>query len=50
MNLEVGEEGKTKFMHHRFDPSLKKTRRIYPHIRNLFHFIILVIFINFYQK
>ncbi len=33
--VEVGEEGYVKYMEKRFDPNLKLTRRIYPHIHNM---------------
>ena len=33
--VEVGEEGYVKYMEKRFDPSLKLTKRIYPHIHNM---------------
>lgn len=33
--LEVGEEGFTKYIEKRFHPSLKLTRRIYPHVHNM---------------
>ncbi len=33
--VPVGEEGLTKFIEKRYLPSLKKTRRIYPHVHNM---------------
>ncbi|EAR84747.2 NOL1/NOP2/sun family RNA methylase, putative (macronuclear) [Tetrahymena thermophila SB210] len=35
MGIEVGEEGYTKYQDKRFDPQLKKTRRILPHVHNM---------------
>lgn len=33
--VEVGEQGLTKFVEKRFHVDLKKTRRIYPHVHNM---------------
>ena len=35
IDVEVGEEGLTKFIEKRYHPDLKKTRRIYPHVHNM---------------
>jgi ribosomal RNA methyltransferase Nop2 len=35
MEVEVGEEGLTKFCEKRFHADLRKTRRIYPHVHNM---------------
>lgn len=35
MGIEIGEEGYTKYQDKRFDPQLKKTRRILPHVHNM---------------
>ena len=33
--IPIGEEGFTKFENKRFNPNIKKTRRIFPHIHNM---------------
>jgi ribosomal RNA methyltransferase Nop2 len=33
--IEVGEEGITKFIDKRYHIDLRKTRRIYPHVHNM---------------
>ena len=33
--LDVGEEGLTKFVEKRFSADLKHTRRVYPHVHNM---------------
>ena len=33
--VPVGEEGLVKFIDKRYSSSLKKTRRIYPHVHNM---------------
>jgi 25S rRNA (cytosine2870-C5)-methyltransferase len=35
IEVEVGEEGLTKFMEKRYQVELRKTRRIYPHVHNM---------------
>lgn len=35
MGIDVGEEGYTKYQDKRYDPSLKRTRRILPHVHNM---------------
>lgn len=35
MGIEVGKEGYTKYQGNNFDPSLKFTRRILPHLHNM---------------
>ena len=35
IEVEVGEEGLTKFIEKRYNPDLRKTRRIYPHVHNM---------------
>lgn len=35
MGIEIGEEGYTKYQDKRYDPQLKKTRRILPHVHNM---------------
>ena len=34
-DIEVGEEGLTKFVEKRYHVDLKRTRRIYPHVHNM---------------
>jgi ribosomal RNA methyltransferase Nop2 len=34
-DIEVGEEGLTKFVEKRYHVDLRKTRRIYPHVHNM---------------
>lgn len=38
--IQIGEEGFTKFRDRRFHPSLKLTKRIYPHIHNMDGFFV----------
>lgn len=38
--IEIGEEGITKYMDKRFDPNVKKSRRIYPHVHNMDGFFV----------
>lgn len=40
LNGNIGEEGMTKFGEDRFDPSLKLTRRLYPHKHNMDGFFV----------
>jgi len=35
IEVEVGEEGLSKFVEKRYGNELKKTRRIYPHVHNM---------------
>jgi 25S rRNA (cytosine2870-C5)-methyltransferase len=35
IEVDVGEEGLTKFIEKRFNQDLRKTRRIYPHVHNM---------------
>lgn len=35
IDMEMGEEGITKYMDKRYDENIKKSRRIYPHIHNM---------------
>ena len=35
IEVDIGEEGLTKFIEKRFYPDLKLTRRIYPHVHNM---------------
>jgi len=39
-NLEFGSLGYTKYREHRLNPSLKNTRRFFPHIHNLDSFFV----------
>jgi len=39
-NVEVGEEGFTSFRERRFHPSMKLTKRIYPHLHNMDGFFV----------
>lgn len=39
-NLNVGIEGYTKFRRYRFHPSMKETRRYYPHVHNVDGFFV----------
>ena len=40
IGVDVGEEGITKYTTHRFHPTIKLSRRIYPHIHNMDGFYI----------
>lgn len=38
--IEIGEDGFTKYQEKRFHPSLKLTKRIYPHVHNMDGFFV----------
>ena len=38
--IEIGEDGFTKYQQKRFHPSLKLTKRIYPHVHNMDGFFV----------
>ena len=40
MGIEVGEEGYIKYLDKRYDPSIKKCRRILPHVHNMDGFFV----------
>ena len=40
MGLEIGEDGYIKYQDKRFDPNIKKAKRIFPHIHNMDGFFV----------
>ncbi len=40
LELQIGEDGLTKYRDKRFHPSLKLTKRIYPHLHNMDGFFV----------
>jgi len=35
MEVEIGEEGIVKWSDKRYDPNVKKSKRVYPHVHNM---------------